>query len=113
MLMVKRSIGGLSLCLAIMLTCGWISDDGVTQAATDNRAAQPPQTISIGGEPVVVLQRPKSSDNSKPQFLEAMIMPGRGMAVLQIKAYIPGKGEIELAELARLTQSGAVAGHGR
>jgi aldose 1-epimerase len=45
---------------------------------------------------VVVLRRPKSTDKSKPQFLEATILPGRGMAVLQIKAYVPGKGEVEL-----------------
>jgi galactose mutarotase-like enzyme len=52
--------------------------------------------ISIGGEPVVVLQRPEVTDKSKPQFLEGTILPGRGMAVLQIKAYLPGKGEIDL-----------------
>ncbi len=45
---------------------------------------------------MVVLQRPRSSDQSKPQFLEAIVLPGRGMAVLQIKAYVPGKGEINL-----------------
>ena len=45
---------------------------------------------------MVVLQRPRSSDQSKPQFLEATVLPGRGMAVLQIKAYFPGKGEINL-----------------
>ena len=64
--------------------------------AGGGQAASQTQTISIGGEPVVVLQRPRSSDQSKPQFLEATVLPGRGMAVLQIKAYIPGKGEINL-----------------
>ncbi|MGC2110800.1 MAG: aldose 1-epimerase [Candidatus Korobacteraceae bacterium] len=62
--------------------------------ANGNRSA--PQKVTIGGEPVVVLQRPPISDRSKPQFLEAAILPGRGMAVLQIKAYLPGKGEIDL-----------------
>src|SRR5664280_3033122 len=52
----------LSLCLAILLTCGWIPDNGIGQAVTDNHSAGPSQAISIGGEPVVVLQRPKSSD---------------------------------------------------
>ncbi len=45
---------------------------------------------------MVVLHRPRSADKTKPQFLEATILPGCGMAVLQIKAYIPGKGEINL-----------------
>ena len=96
MWMVKHSVICLSLCLAILLTCGWILDDGNIQAATDDHSARQPQAISIGGEPVVVLQRPNSGDKNKPQFLEATILPGRGMAVLQIKAYVPGKGEIDL-----------------
>jgi galactose mutarotase-like enzyme len=93
---IKSLTTYLSLCLAILFTCGWIPDNGIGQAVTDNHSAGPSQAISIGGEPVVVLQRPRSSDKSEPQFLEATILPGRGMAVLQIKAYIPGKGEIDL-----------------
>ena len=52
--------------------------------------------ISIGGEPVAVLQRPAVSDRGKPQFVGATFLPGRGMSVLQIKAYLPGKGEIDV-----------------
>lgn len=52
--------------------------------------------ISIGGEPIVVLQRPRTADESMPQFLEATVLPGRGMALLQVKAYLPGKGEIDV-----------------
>jgi aldose 1-epimerase len=96
MWMVKRLWACLCLCLAILLMCGWISGNGSGQTVTDNHSAQPAQAISVGGEPVVVLKRPRSSDKSQPQFLEATILPGRGMAVLQIKAYIPGKGEIDL-----------------
>ena len=55
-----------------------------------------PSSVSIGGEPVVVLKRPQSTDQSKPQFLTATVLPGRGMAVLQITAYVPGKGEVEV-----------------
>ena len=61
--------------------------------------------ISIGGEPVVILQRPGVADKSKPQFLEATILPGRGMAVLQIKAYLPGKGEIDLLNAPPLAEA--------
>ncbi len=44
----------------------------------------------------VILSRPPVNDRSQPQFLSAGILPGRGMAVLQIKAYLPGRGEIDL-----------------
>jgi len=67
------------------------------QAVAQNTAAQQSSpAISIGGEPVVTLQRPPVADRNKPQFLEATILPGRGMAVLQIKAYLPGKGQVDL-----------------
>ena len=60
------------------------------------KQAQKQAPILIGGEPVVVLQRPPVADKSKPQFLQATVLPGRGMAVLQIRAFLPGKGEIDL-----------------
>ncbi len=66
-----------------------------------------PTPVSIGGEPVVVLQRPPVTDESKPQFLQATILPGRGMAVLQIKAYLPGKGRVRHAQCASATGGGA------
>ncbi len=58
--------------------------------------AQASGSVSIGGEPVVVLERPPVTDTARPQFLGATLVPGRGMAVLQIQAYLPGKGEIDL-----------------
>jgi aldose 1-epimerase len=60
------------------------------------RVVPAPSSVSIGGEPVVVLKRPQSVDQAKPQFLTATVLPGRGMAVLQITAYVPGKGEVEV-----------------
>ena len=45
---------------------------------------------------MATLRCPDVRDRGKPQFLAAEILPGRGMAVLQIKAYLPGKGEIDL-----------------
>ena len=84
--MLKVSEGGVSLVLALALACGLPLATNGQQAAT----------ISVGGEPVVTLRRPASKDSSKPQFLEAEILPGRGMAVLQIKAFLPGKGDINL-----------------
>jgi aldose 1-epimerase len=71
-------------------------DKDITQDKDQAKAAQKPPVVVIGGEPIVVLQRPDVTDQTKPQFLQATILPGRGMAVLQIKAYLPGKGEIDV-----------------
>ncbi len=74
-----------------------ISVTAAGQAVAQSKAAPgSASVISIGGEPVVTLQRPAVADRSKPQFLAATVLPGRGMAVLQIKAYLPGKGEVDL-----------------
>jgi aldose 1-epimerase len=61
--------------------------------------------ITIGGEPIVTLQRPPVADRTKPQFLQAIFLPGRGMAVLQIKAYLPGKGEIDVLNAPPLAEA--------
>src|ERR1035441_5085061 len=68
---IKSLTTYLSLCREILCPGGWIPDNDIGQAVTDNHSAGPSQAISIGGEPVVVLQRPRSSDKSEPQFLEA------------------------------------------
>jgi aldose 1-epimerase len=74
--------------------------------ASQQAAAQKtPPAISIGGEPVVTLQRPPVSDQNRPQFLQATVLPGRGMAVLQIRAFLPGKGEIDLLNAPSLTEA--------
>jgi aldose 1-epimerase len=54
------------------------------------------QATNIGGKPVVTLVRPRAADQSKPQFLEAVVLPGMGMNLLQLKAFLPGKGEIQV-----------------
>jgi aldose 1-epimerase len=83
------------------------------QATKDQaRAPQKPPAVVIGGEPIVVLQRPAATDQSKPQFLQATILPGRGMAVLQIKAYLPGKGEIDVLNAPPLPEAAQLLNKG-
>jgi aldose 1-epimerase len=95
--------------VAVLIGLMAAGDRAIAQSKT---AKDSSPAISIGGEPVVTLQRPAVADRSKPQFLEATVLPGRGMAVLQIKAYLPGKGEIDvlnapsLAEAAQLLDKG-------
>lgn len=78
------------------LVAGRASDDGAGPKTSSNRASAQSQSTSIGGEPVVTLERPRSSHAGKPQFLEATVLPGRGMNLLQVRVYLPGKGEIDL-----------------
>src|SRR5690348_795140 len=58
----------------------------------------PQSSVSIGGEPAVALTRPKPVNRSEPQFLGATVLPGNGMNLLQIRAYVPGLGDIDLLD---------------
>jgi galactose mutarotase-like enzyme len=52
--------------------------------------------IKLGGQDAIMLTRIRLTGGSVPEFLSATLLPGRGMNVLQIGAYIPGKGEVNL-----------------
>jgi aldose 1-epimerase len=52
--------------------------------------------LTVGGKKAVRLSRPQPSDNSKPAILSAVILPGRGMNILQVTAYVPGKGTVDM-----------------
>jgi len=64
-----------------------------------------PPVVIVGGQPTFTLERPKRSDTAKPQFLSAQVLPGRGMTTYQIRAYVPGKGEIDLMEAPPLAEA--------
>ena len=81
-------------------------------AQDKNKAPDKAEIISIGGEPVVTLQRPPVTDRNKPQFLQATVLPGRGMAVLQIKAFLPGKGEIDVLNAPPLPEAQKLLNNG-
>jgi aldose 1-epimerase len=70
-----------------------------------NNSAAKADAITIGGEPVVILTRPREAGSEKPQFLGATLLPGNGMNLLQVKAYIPGKGEVDLISSPSLADS--------
>jgi aldose 1-epimerase len=52
--------------------------------------------VTVGGKKAVHLSQVQSSDTTKPQILSADILPGRGMNTFQVKAYLPGKGVIDV-----------------
>jgi aldose 1-epimerase len=49
-----------------------------------------------GGQESIELTRMRLMGGTMPEFLSVTMLPGRGMNVLQIGAYIPGKGEVNL-----------------
>jgi aldose 1-epimerase len=53
-------------------------------------------TVRPGGQDVVQLQRSQMMGGNGPEFLSATLLPGRGMNMLQITAYLPQKGVVNL-----------------
>jgi aldose 1-epimerase len=49
-----------------------------------------------GGQEAITLTRTRMAGSSTPEFLSVTMLPGRGMNVLQITAYLPDKGEVNL-----------------
>lgn len=52
--------------------------------------------VRPGGQDIVQLQRSQIAGGNGPEFLSATLLPGRGMDLLQITAYLPQKGEVNL-----------------
>jgi aldose 1-epimerase len=63
-----------------------------------NRGATPVSPVNArpGGQDAIVLQRTRLEGQTVPEFLSATVLPGLGMNVLQITAYLPHKGEVSL-----------------
>ena len=52
--------------------------------------------VDVGGRKAVTLTVPKTVQTDQPQMLSADILPGRGMNIYQITAYLPGKGTVNI-----------------
>ena len=50
----------------------------------------------VGGQKAIELRRQQSGVGAAPEFLSVTLLPGRGMNVFQISAYLPGRGEVNL-----------------
>ena len=73
--------------------------------------------VRPGGQEPILLTRTRLMGDTAPEFTSVMLLPGRGMNVLQIRVFVPGRGEINLLDApsleeaaARLTGTGADAG---
>lgn len=63
---------------------------------TSAPASQQPAEPRPGDQDAIVLQRMQMANSQMPEFLSVTLLPGRGMNMLQITAYIPDKGEVNL-----------------
>ncbi len=100
-----RKLSAFSLTLTAILVTIMTS---FTQAASQP-SAQNNQPL-IGGQHPVTLTRMKTGDGSKPEFLSATVLPGRGMNLFQITAYLPGKGDIPLLHSPSLKEAASILG---
>lgn len=82
------------LCLAAILVVAATGCQKKPSAPATTSASASATTPKINGEPVVQLTRKQSGD--APQFLGVTLLPGRGLNVFQISAYLPGKGKIHV-----------------
>lgn len=53
-------------------------------------------TLRPGGQDPIVLERTQIEGGTTPEFLKAVLLPGRGLNLLQITAYLPQKGKVQL-----------------
>ena len=52
--------------------------------------------LTVGGQQIVRLERKSNPGARNPEFVTATILPGRGMNLFQITAYMPGKGTVDV-----------------
>ncbi len=50
----------------------------------------------VGGQKAIELRRIQTGVGATPEFLSVTVLPGRGMNVFQVTAYLPGRGEFSL-----------------
>jgi galactose mutarotase-like enzyme len=78
---------------AVLSFTGLSSVQGIAQSVKREAGDKSAQ---FGGKPAVTVSRTRTGNGSKPEFLSAVVLPGRAMDLFQITAWIPGKGEIPL-----------------
>jgi aldose 1-epimerase len=63
---------------------------------SSEKPPEKPVNMRVGGEQVITISQKWKRPLTKPEFLSATILPGRGMNLLQITANVPGKGRVEV-----------------
>ncbi len=90
----------LLLSFALVLAgCSQIEDE-----QDQPRFAAKELAVRVGGRPAIELSRVQES-SKRAQILSVVILPGRGMNVFQVRAFIPGRGVIPLLEAPTLEEA--------
>jgi galactose mutarotase-like enzyme len=90
---------------AAMSFTGFSSAQSIAPSVKDEPTSISPQ---FGGKPAITLTRAKTGDGNKPEFLSAVVLPGRAMNLFQITAWVPGKGEIPLLHSPSLEEAAKI-----
>ena len=77
---------------------------------TEKAETAAPAAPQIGGADAITLHRDQSGQDM--QFLGADVLPGRGWNIFQIRAYLPGKGEIGVLDNVSLAEGKALMNGG-
>lgn len=94
-----------ALCVAGSLVLLGLGCRQRRSAPTD--APKETHRMLIGGKEPITLARLQSENGALPEFLSATVLPGRGMNLFQITAYIPGRGVTQLLASPTLTEAEA------
>jgi aldose 1-epimerase len=68
----------------------------VLAGASAIAAQSQPPVVTVNGMPSVTITRKPTPGATKPEFTSITVFPGRALEVQQIKAYFPGKGEVDV-----------------
>ncbi len=106
-----------TLCVSLLSVSALVLISGCRKKSDGLDAITPQATATmnwpeVGLQKVIYLRRKLSGDGTHPEFLSATLLPGRGMNVFQITAYVPGKGEIPLLASPSIDQAALILNHG-
>ena len=77
-------------------------------ASRDDSVPAPPAAPKFGGQEALTLKRLQTYTGEVPEFTAITVLPGRGMDIASIKAFLPGRGETELLNAPSLSQIAAL-----
>ncbi len=90
-----------------VIACGvWLAACSGPKSSAPASAFQAAEAaVTVGGRKAVTLTQSHTANSNVPQILGVDILPGRGMNIYQVRAYLPGRGETNLLEAPSLEEA--------